>query len=177
MPYKIDADKVANRLSERGYASEAIHGDITQSQREKVLARFKSKKLNVLVATDVAARGIDVNDLTHVINYSLPQDTESYVHRVGRTGRAGKQGTAVTFVTRDEYRKLLYIQRATKTDIKKKNIPDVHEVIDAKKTRIRHDIASILETTNYSEYLEIARDLLDKGGSARAACCHIKICA
>lgn len=171
---KIDADKVANRLSERGYASEAIHGDITQSQREKVLARFKSKKLNVLVATDVAARGIDVNDLTHVINYSLPQDTESYVHRVGRTGRAGKQGTAVTFVTRDEYRKLLYIQRATKTDIKKKNIPDVHEVIDAKKTRIRHDIASILETTNYSEYLEIARDLLDKGGSAEVLAATLK---
>jgi len=79
----------------RGYDADSLHGDMSQSQREKILNKFKKKLLNILVATDVAARGIDVQDLTHVINYSLPQDPESYVHRIGRTGRAGKEGIAV----------------------------------------------------------------------------------
>jgi ATP-dependent RNA helicase DeaD len=96
---KIDVDTIANRLIERGYDADALHGDMSQGQREKILNKFKKHLLNVLVATDVAARGIDVQDLTHVINYSLPQDPESYVHRIGRTGRAGKEGNAITFIT------------------------------------------------------------------------------
>lgn len=171
---KLDVDNVSVRLAERGYAAEAIHGDITQIQREKVLSRFKNRKLNVLVATDVAARGIDVNDLSHVINYSLPQDPESYVHRIGRTGRAGKEGTAITFVTSDEYRKLLYIQRVAKTDIRKERIPNVDEVIAAKRTRIKEDISTILDASDFNEYLELARELLDNGGSAEVVASVLK---
>ncbi len=171
---KLDVDNISVRLVERGYAAESIHGDITQVQREKVLSRFKNKKLNVLVATDVAARGIDVNDLTHVINYSLPQDPEAYVHRIGRTGRAGKEGTAITFVTNEEYRKLLYIQKVAKTDIRKKNIPEVDEVIAAKRTRIKEDILTILNASGYNDYLELARELLDNAGSTEVVASVLK---
>ena len=96
---------------ERGYAAEVLHGDISQTQREKILGKFKKKQVNILVATDVAARGIDVSNLTHVINYSLPQDSDSYVHRIGRTGRAGNQGTAITFISPSEMRKFGFLKR------------------------------------------------------------------
>ena len=86
---KIGVDEVATRLVAQGYSAEGLHGDVSQAQREKILRKFRDKAVNILVATDVAARGIDVSNLSHVINYSLPQDSESYVHRIGRTGRAG----------------------------------------------------------------------------------------
>ena len=92
---RTGADEIVAKLLERGYAAEVLHGDISQTQREKILGKFKKKQVNILVATDVAARGIDVSNLTHVINYSLPQDSDSYVHRIGRTGRAGNQGTVL----------------------------------------------------------------------------------
>ncbi|MBR5095847.1 MAG: DEAD/DEAH box helicase, partial [Treponema sp.] len=95
---KNDADTVSRRLDEKGYEAAALHGDIPQGQREKILARFRSKKTRVLVATDVAARGIDITGLSHVVNYSLPFDSSTYIHRIGRTGRAGTSGVAVTFV-------------------------------------------------------------------------------
>ncbi len=88
---KIGVDEVATRLVAQGYSAEGLHGDVSQAQREKILRKFRDKAVNILVATDVAARGIDVSNLSHVINYSLPQDSESYVHRIGRTGRAGNQ--------------------------------------------------------------------------------------
>jgi ATP-dependent RNA helicase DeaD len=157
---KHDVDTTTTRLIDRGYDAEAIHGDITQGQREKVLSRFKNKKLTILVATDVAARGIDVNNLTHVINYSLPQDPEAYVHRIGRTGRAGKEGTAITFVTPDEYRKLMFIKRIAKTDIKKQQVPEINEVIEAKKDRIRSQIMDIMDKEISKGCHEFARDLL-----------------
>ena len=96
---------------------QGIHGEISQSQREKTLQSFREKHLKALVATDVAARGIDVTDVTHVINFSIPNDPETYVHRIGRTGRAGKKGKALTFVLPSEYRKLMFIQRITKMTI------------------------------------------------------------
>ena len=137
---KREVDEVALHLGERGYDSGSIHGDITQSQRERILKKFKAKKINILVATDVAARGIDVNDLTHVINYALPQDPESYVHRIGRTGRAGKEGTAITFITPSEYRKLMQIQRISKGEIKKEKLPSGSEIIKIKKEKIHQEI-------------------------------------
>ncbi|PIS44563.1 MAG: RNA helicase, partial [Ignavibacteria bacterium CG08_land_8_20_14_0_20_37_9] len=96
---KNDVDYITSKLHDRDYDSEGLHGDISQAQREKILNKFKKKKTNVLVATDVAARGLDIDDLTHVINFALPQDPEAYLHRIGRTGRAGKEGTAITFVS------------------------------------------------------------------------------
>ena len=117
---KNDVNELTGKLNDRGYDAGELHGDITQKHREVTLNRFKARKLSILVATDVAARGIDVNDLTHVVNYAIPQEAESYVHRIGRTGRAGKEGTAITFMTPSEYKKLLQIKRITKTDIKKR---------------------------------------------------------
>jgi len=157
---KIDAETVANHLIDRGYDAEALHGDLSQSQREKILNKFKKRQVNVLVATDVAARGIDVRDLTHVINYALPQDPESYVHRIGRTGRAGKEGTAITFVTPEEYRKLQYIRKSAKTDIRRATIPKVRDVINTKKQRIKSDVAEIVNSRPQDNYLEMSRELL-----------------
>lgn len=157
---KLDVENVANKLMERGYNSEALHGDISQSQRERILKKFKRQRINILVATDVAARGIDVNNLTHVINYALPQDPESYVHRIGRTGRAGNQGTAITFIEPGEYRKLSYIKKIAKANIKKGQLPQIDDVISAKKSKIKNEIENIIESGDYTEYIKLAQDLL-----------------
>ncbi len=135
---KTDADTVCKILDEKGYQVAALHGDIPQAQREKILARFRSRKTRVLVATDVAARGIDITGLTHVVNYDLPFDGPTYVHRIGRTGRAGAEGMAVTFVRPEEQRrKLTYlrnaIKRSAKGEMLEGKIPSVEEVIEAKR--------------------------------------------
>jgi len=158
---KIDVDNVAGRLNDRGYQAEAIHGDISQSQREKVLSQLKSRKVNILIATDVAARGIDINNLTHVINYSLPQDPESYVHRVGRTGRAGNEGTAITFVTRRELRNLMLIQKHSKTDIRKGKIPGISEIIEMKKNWILNEVEQKSSEKIEKIYKSLASKILD----------------
>lgn len=158
---KNDVDTVSSHLIERGYDADAIHGDVSQIQREKTLNKFKKKKINVLVATDVAARGIDVNNLTHVINYSLPHDPESYVHRIGRTGRAGNQGTAVTFITPSEYKKLMFIQRISKSDIKKSRIPNIKDIINAKKKKINEDLNAFNTEEIDEVYFDWAKQLLE----------------
>jgi ATP-dependent RNA helicase DeaD len=157
---KVDVDKIGKRLIDRGYDADSLHGDISQSQREAILNKFKRKRTNILVATDVAARGIDIIELTHVINFSLPQDPEYYVHRIGRTGRAGKEGTAITFVTPEEYRKLLFIQKITKAKIRKEKIPKVQDIIDSKKNRIKAQLKEIIVEDNFGEYINMAEDLL-----------------
>jgi len=162
---KNDVDEVASHLTERGYDADFIHGDISQSQREKTLGRFKKKKINILVATDVAARGLDVNNMTHVINYSLPHDPESYVHRIGRTGRAGKEGTAITFITPSEYHKLMFIQRKAKTDIKKLKVPNVKDIIRAKTRKINEDIAAMNSEEIDANYYNWAKRLLENSNT------------
>jgi ATP-dependent RNA helicase DeaD len=157
---KIDVDTVFGHLVDRGYDAEALHGDLSQAQRERTLLKFKNKKINILVATDVAARGIDVNNLTHVINYALPQDPDAYVHRIGRTGRAGNEGTAITFITPSEYKRLMVIQRVARTDIKKSTVPKVADIIAAKKKKIVDDLAAILEDQIDSKYFNWAKKLL-----------------
>lgn len=160
---KIDVDELATHLQDRGYDAEAIHGDISQFQRERTLAKFKQQRANILVATDVAARGIDVNNLTHVINYALPQDPESYVHRIGRTGRAGKEGTAITFITPSEYHRLMAIQRFAKTDIKKSHIPQVKDILEQKKRNITNELSALLEEGELDRgYFSWAKQLLEK---------------
>jgi ATP-dependent RNA helicase DeaD len=158
----VDVDEISHRLMDRGYKAEAIHGDLSQFQREKILDKFKKKRINVLVATDVAARGIDINNLTHVINYALPQDPESYVHRIGRTGRAGKEGTAITFVTPQEYRQLTFIKRIAKTDIRKEKLPNVGDVIAIKKERIKSDIDAIIKAGGTDDYMTFACQMLEE---------------
>jgi ATP-dependent RNA helicase DeaD len=122
----------------------------------------------------VAARGIDIYNLTHVINYSLPQDPESYVHRVGRTGRAGKEGTAITFVTPQEYRRLIFIKRIAKTDIRKEKLPKVSDVISVKKERIKDEVSAIIQSEDYAGYLELAQELLESSEAKTALAALLK---
>jgi ATP-dependent RNA helicase DeaD len=159
---KLDADDITNKLINRGLRADALHGDVSQGQRERILKKFKDKKTTILVATDVAARGIDVDNLTHVINYSIPQDPESYVHRIGRTGRAGKSGTAITLITPSEYRKLTVIQRVSNSKIEKQNLPDVQAVIESKKLRIKAAISKIIESENFEDFKEISTEILSE---------------
>ena len=138
---KTDADLVTRQLDDRGYQSAALHGDIPQAQREKILARFRARKTRILVATDVAARGIDIEGLTHVVNFDLPFDGPTYVHRIGRTGRAGAAGMAVTFVRPEETRrKLAYLRNAVKKSAKGEmtegSVPSIEEVLAVKKLRL-----------------------------------------
>ncbi len=157
---KNDVDELASRLIDRGYDAQPIHGDISQAQRERTLAQFKRQQITILAATDVAARGIDVSNLTHVINYSLPQDPESYIHRVGRTGRAGRQGAAITFITPSEYKRLMFIQRIAKADIKKQKVPQVKDIIKAKRKKIYEDLAALVAEPMDPSYLEWAERLI-----------------
>ena len=157
---KMDVDAVAKHLIERGYGADGMHGDMSQQQREKILRDFKRRKTTIVVATDVAARGIDVSDLTHVINYALPQDPESYVHRIGRTGRAGKEGIAITFITPSEYRKLQFIKRSTKTDIRRGKLPNVKDIVKAKRSKIKKDLKDVIKGIPEEDYMDMAGDLL-----------------
>lgn len=157
---KIDVDNLAKHLMERGYDADALHGDMSQHLRERILNKFKKHFINILVATDVAARGLDVQNLTHVINYALPQDPKYYVHRIGRTGRAGKEGIAITFVTPEEYRKLKFIQRTAKTDIRRAQIPKVKDIIETKKLKIKSDLEKIAKSEVNDEYIKMSQELL-----------------
>jgi ATP-dependent RNA helicase DeaD len=133
---RIGVDALVRRLQERGYSAEGLHGDISQAQRELILGRFRGRRVTVLAATDVAARGIDIVDLRHVVNYSLPQDVESYIHRIGRTGRAGSAGKALSFVTPSERRMITGIKNSTRAEIRRQELPSVEEVLTAKKERL-----------------------------------------
>jgi ATP-dependent RNA helicase DeaD len=159
---KTDTGQLAQKLGDRGYSADALHGDLSQQEREKILNKFRKQKLNILVATDVAARGIDIIELTHVINYSLPQDPDSYVHRIGRTGRAGKQGTAITFVTSTEYRRLTYIKKTSKSDMKKGRLPEIKDVIKAKRSRVKAELESTIKAEEYGDCLEMSEKLLEE---------------
>lgn len=160
---KVETSKLADRLVDRGYDADALHGDISQNQREKILNKLRKKRINILVATDVAARGIDVTELTHVINYSLPQDPDSYVHRIGRTGRAGKKGIAITFITSSEYRRLSSIKRMARTEIKKGRLPNVDDIIQSKKDRMKDELISIINEDEHTDYMDIANEILAEG--------------
>jgi len=174
---KVETDSVANKLIERGYAAEALHGDISQHQRERILSRFKNRSINILVATDVAARGIDINNLTHVFNFGLPQDPESYVHRIGRTGRAGRKGTAVSFISPREFRRLALVKRVAKAEIVKGKLPGVKEVIDAKVGHIKEEVSKLLvnEEVEYGKFSGIAAELLELGTPEEVLAAVLKI--
>ena len=163
---KSDVDEVASHLTERGYDAEPIHGDIPQTQRERTLDKFRKKRCTILVATDVAARGIDVSDLTHVINYSLPHDPDAYVHRIGRTGRAGKQGTAITFITPSEYKRLMFIQKMARADIKKSTVPKVKDILKARRKKIYEDVTALRESGVQEEFRDWATRLLGNNDPA-----------
>ncbi len=157
---KRDVDFLSTKLHDRDYDAEGLHGDVSQKIREKILGKFREKKVNILVATDVAARGLDIEDLTHVINYALPQDAESYLHRIGRTGRAGKEGAAITFVNHEEFRKLKNI--TTQSGIRKESLPHIKEVIKFKRDKLASDLKAVLESGTAAEYVPLAMGLLEE---------------
>ncbi len=159
---KIQCDEIGKKLCDRGYDAEALHGDLSQKQRELILNKMRNHQTSILVATDVAARGIDIQDLTHVINFSIPQDPEVYIHRIGRTGRAGKQGTAITFITPSEARKFSFIKKASKSEIRKERVPNPQQVIDAKREHLLQDIEASLTSEADTEFNTIADALLEK---------------
>ena len=160
---KMMVDELTEHLTARGYAADKLHGDMSQVMRERVMAKFRKRGLEFLVATDVAARGVDVDDIEVVFNYDLPQDSEDYVHRIGRTGRAGRSGKAITFVAGREIWKLQNIMRATKGKIQRARIPSADEV-EQKRTSAFYDlIRETLEGGNYRRHDELIDDLLDQG--------------
>ncbi|RBD00576.1 ATP-dependent RNA helicase, partial [Xanthomonas oryzae pv. oryzae] len=132
---KAGTEELAQKLQARGLAAAAINGDMQQAAREKTIAQLKDGKLDILVATDVAARGLDVERISHVLNYDIPYDTESYVHRIGRTGRAGRTGDAILFVTLREKGMLRSIERATRQPIEEMQLPSVDAVNDTRVAR------------------------------------------
>ena len=152
---KRDVDDVAMKLQQMGYSASPLHGDFTQTHRDEVMEKFKKGKLDILVATDVAARGLDIKNVTHVINYSIPQNPESYIHRIGRTGRAGKSGIAITLVSPREYRHLKLIERTAKTTIDKKSLPTSKEVLKAKEKSIAKDITAMISEKKHEGYLKM----------------------
>ncbi|WP_040726869.1 DEAD/DEAH box helicase [Thiomicrorhabdus sp. Kp2] len=148
---------LAERLEARGYAAAALNGDIAQNQRERIVDQLKKGKLDILVATDVVARGLDVPRISHVFNYDIPQDNESYVHRIGRTGRAGRSGTAVLFVTPRERRLLSSIERTTKSKIPEMHLPSTQDINDSRVEKFKSRIieaTQLEDTAFYQEMIE-----------------------
>ncbi len=160
---RAGADRLAEKLTSMGIDVEALHGDVTQAQRERILAKFKRGHSTILVATDVAARGIDINDLTHVINFDMPDSPEAYVHRIGRTGRAGKTGKAISFVTPGEFRRIRFIMDITKTPIRKAFLPAGQAVVEAKRNVMKAKVFAVAEEEVPQEYHVLAQEILASG--------------
>ncbi|MEL7270553.1 MAG: DEAD/DEAH box helicase [Bacteroidota bacterium] len=158
---KRDTQKVAEKLIEDGYNAGALHGDLSQNQRDLVMNAFRKKQVQMLVATDVAARGIDVDDITHVINYQLPDEIETYTHRSGRTGRAGKSGISMVIVTRSEMRKIHAIEKKIKQDFISKKIPTGIEICEIQLYHLANKIKETEVNTEIDGYLPAIHDVLD----------------
>ena len=159
---KRRVDEVAHALNIRGYVAEGIHGDLTQSKRMSVLRQFKANKIDVLVATDVAARGLDISGVTHVYNFDIPQDPESYVHRIGRTGRAGQSGIAITFVTPREMNYLRIVENTTKKRMTPLRPPTENEALIGQQKVAMEQLLESVEKNGLNEYRELAEQLLEK---------------
>ncbi len=156
---KKEADDVSSNLKLRGYVAEAMHGDFSQAQREAVLKKFRESKVDVLVATDVAARGLDISNISHVVNFSIPQNPESYVHRIGRTGRAGKEGIAITFVTPREDKQFRLIKAVSKAQIKRGKLPTKEEVTEARFANLKEKIHEFIDDKRFDRFLKLAETL------------------
>ncbi len=158
---KRDTQKVAEKLIEDGYNAGALHGDLSQNQRDLVMNAFRKKQVQMLVATDVAARGIDVDDITHVINYQLPDEIETYTHRSGRTGRAGKSGISMVIVTRSEVRKIRSIESKIKQDFIQKQIPSGIEICEIQLYHLANKIKDTKVNKEIDNYLPAIYDVLE----------------
>ncbi|WP_306974202.1 DEAD/DEAH box helicase [Alkalibacillus salilacus] len=172
---KKRVDELVEGLMKRGYSAEGIHGDIQQAKREKVIRRFKEQATDILVATDVAARGLDISGVTHVYNFDLPQDPESYVHRIGRTGRAGEKGNAYTFVTPREMDHLKSIEKLTKRQIDKKPIPSYEAVLEGLQEGAVEQLRQAIWANEGESYQEAAKRLLSEEEAVDVVASAIKL--
>ncbi|MBC7765120.1 MAG: DbpA RNA binding domain-containing protein, partial [Hyphomonadaceae bacterium] len=170
-------DELVGQLQNRGYTADGLHGDMTQALRTRTMEKFKSGRIEILVATDVAARGIDVDDIEIVFNYDVPQDEEYYVHRIGRTGRAGKAGVAFTFVSgRKQIYELRDIQRYTNSKITLKAVPSLSDVEENKTNKFVQDVLNTLKNSDLEPYNKIVDQLLEQDySSLDIACALIKM--
>jgi len=157
---KRDTQAVAEKLIEDGYNAAALHGDLSQAQRDGVMKAFRGRQIQMLVATDVAARGIDVDDITHVINYQLPDEVETYNHRSGRTGRAGKLGTSIVIVTKSEFKKIQMIERIIKTKFVHKPIPTGMEICQVQLIHLANKVKAVEVDAEIETYLPQIEELL-----------------
>jgi ATP-dependent RNA helicase DeaD len=151
--------ELADKLSARGFRSEALNGDIPQANREKIIDRLRNGKLDILVATDVVARGLDVERISHVINYDVPHDTEGYIHRIGRTGRAGRSGKAILFVAPREKRMLFSIERATKQPITPMDLPSIADINKSRVERFKDSIVATISSENLDFFSQMITEL------------------
>ena len=161
---KIGADALTNKLQARGYAAEAMHGDLSQAQREALIKRLRDGRVEIVVATDVAARGLDVERISSVINYDMPGDTESYVHRIGRTGRAGRDGTAVLFVTPRQQRMKRDIEQFTRQQIQPMKLPTQADVASRRINLFKERILKTLKDEELDLYLSLIEELAEESG-------------
>ncbi len=172
---KKSVDELASSLESRGYMADGLHGDLSQNQRDRVMKRFREGKSDILVATDVAARGLDIENITHVVNYDIPQDPESYVHRIGRTGRAGQKGVAMTFITPREYRQLKLIERVTKSKIQRRQLPSAANVLERQRELIQSRMYAVLEQDRFQDYQPIVSSLLEDYTAEDIAAAALKL--
>ncbi|MDR3563542.1 MAG: DEAD/DEAH box helicase [Negativicutes bacterium] len=156
---KRGVDDLVASLQPRGFAAEGLHGDLSQSQRDRVMKKFREGQLEILVATDVAARGLDIESVTHVINYDIPQDPESYVHRIGRTGRAGRKGIAITFIEPREFRQLKLIEKQIKCRIIRNQLPSSADILERQREVLKTRLAHTIDQGNFTDYHTIVADL------------------
>ena len=172
---KRRVDELFEALNKRGYSAEAIHGDLTQAKRMSVLRHFKEGITDILVATDVAARGLDISGVTHVYNFDVPQDPESYVHRIGRTGRVGRHGLAVTFVTPRELGHLRLIEQLTNKKMVRKPIPSVNEAIEGQQRLAVEKIMRAVEEGDLYQFKDLAESLLEENDSVTLLSAALKL--
>lgn len=159
---KMATEELAEKLQARGFSAEALNGDMVQKQRERLVTKLKRGHIDILIGTDVVARGLDVERISHVINYDIPYDTESYVHRIGRTGRAGRTGDAILFITKREQRMLRMIEKATNQPITPMNIPTVADINDNRMLRFKNQIIETIASKDLSLYQELIDELKQK---------------
>jgi len=172
---KKRVDEIAEGLQVRGFRAEGIHGDLTQGKRMSVLKKFKNGRIDILVATDVAARGLDISGVTHVYNFDIPQDPESYVHRIGRTGRAGRTGEAISFITPREIAHLKLIEATTKSKMKRLSPPTHQEAVRGKQQATAEKIIKQINGHDLQDYRETAVELLEEHDSVTVIAAALKM--